>query len=64
MATRHLYWILTCPSFAVHTLQRTNAKNLKQLFAEKELRGHSPNFNIHVSVSNLYIPTLDLPILL
>ncbi len=25
---------------------------------------HSPNFHIHVSVSDLYIPTIDLPILL
>jgi hypothetical protein len=31
---------------------------------KKELRGHSPNFHIHVSVSDLYIPTIDLPILL
>ncbi len=30
----------------------------------KELRGHSPNFHIHVSVSDSYIPTIDLPILL
>ncbi len=34
------------------------------LFPEKELRGHSPNFQIHVSVSDFYIPTIDLPILL
>jgi hypothetical protein len=26
--------------------------------------GHNPNFYIHVSVSDLYIPTNDLPILL
>ncbi len=36
---------------------------LKQNFLEKELRGQSPNFHIHVSVSDLYIPTIDLPIL-
>jgi hypothetical protein len=31
----------------------------------KRLRGHSPNFHIHVSVSNFYIfPRFDLPILL
>jgi hypothetical protein len=24
--------------------------------------GHSPNFHIHVSLSDLYIPTIDLPI--
>jgi hypothetical protein len=46
------------------TLQRQNTENSKQLFPERELRGHSPNFHIHVSVSDLYIPTLDLPILL
>jgi hypothetical protein len=43
---------------------RTNTENLKQIFPEKELRGHSPNFHIHISVSDLYIPTIDLPILL
>jgi hypothetical protein len=37
---------------------------LKQIFPEKELHGHSPNFHIHVSVSDLYILTMDLPILL
>jgi hypothetical protein len=46
-------------------LQRTpNTENLKQILPEKELRGHSPNFHIHASVSDLYIPTIDLPILL
>ncbi len=34
------------------------------LFAEKELRGLSPNFHIHVSLSDLYIPTLGPPIFL
>jgi hypothetical protein len=29
-----------------------------------ELRGHSANFHIRVSVSDLYIPMIDLPILL
>jgi hypothetical protein len=28
------------------------------------MRGHSPNFHIHVSGSDLYIPTIDLSILL
>jgi hypothetical protein len=46
-----------------YQLQRTNEENLKQIFLEKELRGHSPNFHIHVSVSDFYIPTIDLPIL-
>ncbi len=31
--------------------------------SEKEYRGLSPNFHIHVSVSELYIPTMDLPFL-
>jgi hypothetical protein len=34
------------------------------IIPEKELRGHSPNSYIHVSVSDLYIPTIGLPILL
>jgi hypothetical protein len=45
----------------VSTLQRQNAENLKQIFTEKEYRGLSPNFHIHVSVSELYIPTMGLP---
>jgi hypothetical protein len=48
-----------CPS-----LQRQNAEHLKQIFPEKEYRGLSPNFRIHVSVSELYIPTMGLPVLL
>jgi len=47
---------------AIHVLQRTNTKNSKQIFPEKELRGHRPHFHIHVSVSDLYIT--QLPILL
>jgi hypothetical protein len=43
------------------TLQKNNTENSKQIFPEKELPGHSPNFHIHVSVSDLYI---GLPILL
>jgi hypothetical protein len=46
------------------TLQRQNAENLKQIFPEKEYRDLSPNFHIHVSVSELYIPTMGLPVLL
>ncbi len=46
------------------TLQRHNTENSKQKFPEKELRCHSPNFHIHVSVSDLYIPMIDLSILL
>jgi hypothetical protein len=34
------------------------------VFPEKELRGFSPNFYIHVSVSDLYISTIGPPIFL
>ncbi len=34
------------------------------VFPEKELRGLSPNFHIHVSVSDLYIPTFGTPVFL
>jgi hypothetical protein len=34
------------------------------IFSEKEYRGLGPNFHIHASVSDLYIPTVGLPILL
>ncbi len=37
-------------------LQRHNTKNLNQIFPETELRGLSPHFHIHVSVSDLHIP--------
>ncbi len=45
------------------TLQRHNTKNSIQIFSEKELRGLSPNFHIHVSMSVLYVPGIGLPIL-
>jgi hypothetical protein len=51
------------PTLLQYSLQRTNTENSKQIFPEKELRGHSPNFHIHVSLSDLYIPRTDLPIL-
>jgi hypothetical protein len=51
-------------SFMSFSLQRQNAENLKQIFPEKEYRGLSPNFHIHVSVSELYIPMMGLPFLL
>jgi hypothetical protein len=44
--------------------QRNNAENSTQKFPENELRCLSPNFLIHVSVSDLYIPRIRLPILL
>ncbi len=50
--------------YELYTLQRQNDENLKQIFPEKEYRGLSPNFHFHVSVSELYIPTMGLPVLL
>ena len=46
------------------TLQRQNTEISKQIFPEKEYQGLSPNFHIHASVSDLYIPMIGLPILL
>jgi hypothetical protein len=50
----------------IHTAKTHNTENSKQIFPEKELRGLSPNFHIHVSVSYLYmyIPMIGQPILL
>jgi hypothetical protein len=42
----------------------TKTENSEQIFPEKELRGLNPNFHIYVSLSDLYIPTIGLPILL
>ncbi len=54
--------------FRIHTrcraLQRHNTENSKQIFPEKELRGHSSNSYIHVSVGDVYITTIGQPILL
>ncbi len=60
-AAQHLLSPFSSPFFA---LQRTNTKNWKEIFPEKELRGHSPNFHIHISLSDLFISMIDLPYLL
>jgi hypothetical protein len=39
-------------------------ENSKQIFPELKLRGRVPDLCIHVSVSDLYIPTIGLPVLL
>jgi hypothetical protein len=46
------------------TLQSNKTENLKQIFPGKQLLGYSPNSYIHVSVSDLYISLIGLPILL
>jgi hypothetical protein len=48
----------------VVALERHNTENSNQIFPGKELRGHSLNTYIHVSVSDLYILTIGLPNLL
>jgi hypothetical protein len=35
-----------------------NSENSKQIFPDMKLRGLVPNFYIHVSASDLYIPTI------
>jgi hypothetical protein len=48
----------------LYTLQEPIPKIRNQIFPEKELRGHSPSFHIQVSVTDLYIPMIDLSIML
>jgi hypothetical protein len=37
-------------------------RKMEKIFPERKLRGLSPSFCIHISVSDLYIPTIGLPI--
>jgi hypothetical protein len=53
-----------CRSPFLRALQRQNSEISKQIFPEKEYEGLSPNFHIDVSVIDLYIPRICLPILL
>jgi hypothetical protein len=46
------------------TLQRHYTENSKQIFPGQELHGLNLNFHIHASVSDLYILTIGLPIVL
>ncbi len=49
---------------ATNSLQRPYTENVKQIYAETKLRNLSPNSYIHVSVNDLFIPKIGLPILL
>jgi hypothetical protein len=51
------------PSDQKHTAKR-KCQKFEANIPRKEYRGLSPNFHIHVSVSELYIPTMELPFLL
>ncbi len=59
-------YLIKRKSFGVvlHALQRQNTEILKQIFPEKEYQSLGPNFHIHASVCDLYIPTIGPPILL
>jgi hypothetical protein len=52
--------IIFCPNIEQcdPTQQRQNTEISKQTFPEKEYWGLSPNFHIHVSVIDLYIPSI------
>jgi hypothetical protein len=52
------FYLLNIGQSAVHC-KDTIPKIIKQIFPEKELRGLSPNFRIHVSVSDLYTYSHD-----
>jgi hypothetical protein len=46
----------------VHAQRPHCKENLNYVVPEKKLLGLNPNFHIHVSVSDLYIPTIGPPI--
>jgi hypothetical protein len=50
--------------FTYPSLERHCTESWKQMFPERKLRGLSPNFCIHISVSDLYTgySTIGLPI--
>ncbi len=48
----------------INTLQRQFTENSKEIIPKMKLHGLSPISHIYVSVSDLYIPTIGLPILL
>jgi hypothetical protein len=45
-------------------MAKTQYRKFETIFPGKELRGFSPSSYIHVSVSDLYIPLIGLPVLL
>jgi hypothetical protein len=53
------------PNLNINIVYNSHCKEISiYVFPEKELRGLSLNFHICVSVSDLYIPTIGLPIFL
>ncbi len=58
------FFCCRCKQNPAPTLQRHYTENAKQIFPEMKLRGLVPSSYIHFAVSNLYIPTIGLSILL
>jgi hypothetical protein len=50
-----------CKGLSIDKISAAMTEHSKQIFLGKELGGYSPNSYIHVSVSDLYIPLIDLP---
>jgi hypothetical protein len=57
-------FLITKGKYSCHTLQGNYTEIRKKYSQKKKLLGLRPNFHIHVSVSDLHIPTIGLPILL
>jgi hypothetical protein len=52
-------YLFCCRKYVDRSCIHGNIKFFKQIFPEKELHGLSPNFHIHVSVSDLYVYSHD-----
>ncbi len=62
-ATSWVFWLQKVSHLDPRTA-KTQHRKFEQMFPGQELRGYSPNSYIHVSVSDLYIPLIGLPVLL
>jgi hypothetical protein len=63
-----LYLSIRCPSLRTYCTPKPHCKDTipknRAIIPRKGMRGLSPNSHIHLSVSDLYIPTIGLPIML
>jgi hypothetical protein len=60
----HLFFYSRSTDGNTTALQRHYTENAKQILPEMKLRGLVLDSYIHVSVSDFYIPTIGMPILL
>jgi hypothetical protein len=61
----YLMTLMCIVSASASTVAQPHCKEISiYVFQEKELRGLSPNFHIHVPVDDLYIPPIGPPIFL